>query len=91
MYGILSDTMAEKCTVYKTIDLIGKKWSLLIILSIHKAENNKTRYTDIKNDLHQVTGKVLSKRLKELEDEKIITKSIDSSKSPFFYLINNID
>jgi DNA-binding HxlR family transcriptional regulator len=82
MCGILLDTMVEKCTVYKTIDLIGKKWGLLIIISIHKAENNKKRYTDIKNDLHHVTGKVLSKRLKELEKENIIIKNVDSSKMP---------
>lgn len=83
--------MVEECTVYKTIDLIGKKWSLLIILSIYKAENNKIRYTNIKNDLNQITGKVLSKRLKELEDEKIITKSVDSSKIPIntFYSLTD--
>ena len=75
------DTMDE-CTVYKTIDLIGKKWSLLIILSIYKSKDNRRQYSSIKKDLHSITGKILSKRLKELENEKIITKEIDKNKIP---------
>ena len=74
--------MDKTCTVYKTIDLIGKKWSLLIILSIHKSKENERQYTSIKKDLKSVTGKVLSKRLKELENEQIIIKKIDNSKIP---------
>jgi DNA-binding HxlR family transcriptional regulator len=80
--GFSRDTVGETCTVYNTIDIIGRKWSLLIILSIHKSENNKRQYTSIKKDLSTVTGKILSKRLKELENENIITKTIDSSQMP---------
>jgi DNA-binding HxlR family transcriptional regulator len=76
------------CTIYKTLDLIGKKWALLIILTIYKLSNsssklqNGIRYSEIKNNLKYITSKILSTRLKELEKEKIITKSIDHSSIP---------
>ncbi|MGM5483386.1 MAG: winged helix-turn-helix transcriptional regulator [Nanobdellota archaeon] len=74
--------MNEKCTIYRTLDIIGKKWSLLIILSIYKNKNNKKQFNSIKKDLHSITSKILSKRLKELEYEEILKKEIDSSKIP---------
>ena len=75
-------SMDEKCTVYKTIDFISKKWSLLILLEIYKSPEGKKRYSDIKNSLLDITPKVLSARLKELEKEGLITKHIDASSFP---------
>lgn len=75
-------TMDENCTVYKTIDIISKKWSLLILLEIYKGEKSKKRYTEIKNKLQEITPKVLSGRLKELEAEGLISKQIDASSFP---------
>ena len=74
--------MNNDCTIYKTLDIVGKKWSLLIILSIYKGKSKEKRYSKIKKDLHTITPKILSTRLKELEKEKIIRKKIDSSSIP---------
>lgn len=75
-------TMDENCTVYKTIDFISKKWSLLILLEIYKSPGGKKRYSEIKNHLLDITPKVLSTRLKELEHEGLIVKHIDASSFP---------
>ena len=75
-------SMDEKCTVYKTIDFISKKWSLLILLEIYKSPAGKKRYSEIKNSLLDITPKVLSARLKELEKEGLITKHVDASSFP---------
>ncbi|MBN1792919.1 helix-turn-helix transcriptional regulator [Candidatus Woesearchaeota archaeon] len=69
--------MDEDCTVYRTLDVIAKKWSLLVILSLHKG-GGSNRYSQIKRDLKGITGKMLSARLKELEAEGVIRKSKDS-------------
>ena len=74
--------MHEKCTVYKTIDIISKKWSLLILLEIYKSEKSKKRYSDIKRNIVNITPKVLSSRLKDLEAEGLISKHIDASSFP---------
>lgn len=68
-------TMGE-CTVYKTADIIGKKWSLLIILSIYKQK--KPRFNEIKRELKEITSKMLSERLKDLESENIIKRTVES-------------
>ena len=75
-------SMDENCTVYKTIDFISKKWSLLILLEIYKSPGGKKRYSEIKNSLLDITPKVLSTRLKELEKESLIIKHIDVSSFP---------
>jgi len=75
-------SMDEKCTVYKTIDFISKKWSLLILLEIYKSPEGKKRYSEIKNNLLDITPKVLSARLKELEKEGLIAKHVDVSSFP---------
>jgi len=73
--------MNEDCTVFRTAGLIGKKWSLSVILSIFKGESHEKRYSDVKRDLDLITPKVLSLRLKELEKEGILFKRIDSSEA----------
>jgi DNA-binding HxlR family transcriptional regulator len=74
--------MDESCTVYNTLDLIGKKWVLLIVLSINRGGKYKKRYSEIKKDLHSITGKILSLRLRELEKNEIIKKEIDKTVIP---------
>ncbi len=75
-------TMDENCTVYKTLDYISKKWSLLILLEIYKGVNSRKRYSEIKNKIPEITPKILSSRLKELEKEGFITKHIDAANFP---------
>ena len=74
--------MNEHCTVYQTVDLISKKWTLLIILELFRGEGVKKRYSEIKRSIPKITPKILSERLKELEEEKVITKEIDYSEIP---------
>lgn len=76
------DTMDEECTVYKTMEYLSKKWSLIILLEIYKGKNNQKRYSEIKNNISNISPKILSNRLKELEREGIINKKIDTSSFP---------
>lgn len=74
--------MDEQCTVYRTVDLISKKWTLLIILELFRGDKEKKRYSEIKRSIPKITPRVLSERLKELEDENVIIKEIDYSEIP---------
>ena len=69
-----------ECTIYKTANFIGKRWTLLILLELFKNPGVK-RYSEIKSKL-AITPKILSLRLKELEKEGMINKKIDTSKFP---------
>lgn len=73
--------MDKNCTIYRTADFIGKRWTLLILLELFKGKNKK-RYSELKKKLPDITSKILSKRLKELEKEELVKKRIDSTKVP---------
>ena len=75
-------TMDENCTVYRTMEYISKRWSMLILLELFKGQDGNKRYSELKADLPGITPKVLSGRLKELEAEGLIRKKVDMSSFP---------
>ncbi len=74
--------MDENCTVNLTVKYLTKKWTLLIILEIYKGDNCTRRFSELKDRLGDITPKILSERLAELESEGIIQKTVDASKVP---------
>jgi len=73
--------MNKECAIYKTSNLIGKKWTILLILELYKGDKIK-RYSELKRAMKGITPKILSERLKELEKAKMISKKIDASSFP---------
>ncbi len=73
--------MDDDCTIYKTMDFIGKRWTLLILLALYKGNGTK-RYTELKKEVAGITPKILSLRLKELEKQGLAKKRIDASSIP---------
>jgi len=74
--------MDKNCTVYKTANFIGKRWTLLILLELYKGKQGIKRYSDLKRKLPDITPKILSSRLKELQNVGLINKKLDSSVMP---------
>ena len=70
------------CTIFKTLDIVGKKWSLLILLELYRGEAKDKRFNELKRGLKGITPKILSLRLSELEDQGLIEKNIDNTKVP---------
>lgn len=73
--------MDHNCTVYLTMEYLSKKWTILILHELYKGEEWK-RFSEIKKSMKDVTPKILSERLKELENEGLIEKRVDTSVSP---------
>ncbi|ACT93550.1 winged helix-turn-helix transcriptional regulator [Dyadobacter fermentans] len=57
-----------------TIYVIGGKWKLPIIHSICKGNR---RFSDIQHSIPGITKRMLSRSLKELEDNKLIVRKVD--------------
>ena len=74
-------SMEKNCAVLKVANIIGKRWTLLILLELYKGEGKK-RYTQIKKKMKGITPKILSMRLKELEKHSLIDKQVDASSFP---------
>jgi DNA-binding HxlR family transcriptional regulator len=74
--------MDESCTVNQTVRYLTKKWTLLIILELYKGDHHTRRFSELKDALGEITQKILSERLKELEEEGIVLKAVDATSFP---------
>lgn len=75
-------TVQEICTVNMTVKYLTKKWTLLIILELYKGDDYTRRFSELKTALAEITPKILSERLKELEEEGIVTRKVDATAFP---------
>lgn len=65
--------MSNTCPyVEQTFQIIGKKWSAVIIHFLFTCENHQTNFTDIKQNITHITPRALSLRLQELVELEII-------------------
>jgi DNA-binding HxlR family transcriptional regulator len=58
----------------KSFSILGKKWNGLIIDVL--LENGPQRFGELKQKIPMLSDRVLVERLKELENEAIITKAV---------------
>ncbi|MDO6435789.1 helix-turn-helix domain-containing protein [Cyclobacterium sp. 1_MG-2023] len=67
------ECMSALLPVRDTLDIIGGKWKILILISIW--EGNK-HFREIERSIPKLSTKVLSKELKDLEANHLITRSV---------------
>jgi len=67
------------CPIRYALDIIGGRWNILILWNIIRFEN--IRYGELKKRIPEVSHKVLSQQLKELENNGIINR-IEYSQIP---------
>lgn len=67
------DCMSVLVPVRDTLDVVGGKWKLLILISIW--EGNKY-FREIERSIPKLSTKVLAKELKELEVNKLIKRTV---------------
>ena len=70
----------ENCPVARTLDLIGERWTILILrdLLLH----GPRRYQDFQDSLAGVAPNTLSARLKDMEANGLITRQLYSEHPP---------
>jgi DNA-binding HxlR family transcriptional regulator len=74
--------MDDACTINLTVKYLTKKWTLLIILELYKGPKHTRRFSELKDSLGDITQKILSERLRELESEGILVRKVDASTFP---------
>ncbi len=73
--------MDHSCTVYQTMEYLSKRWAILILHELNKG-NEWKRFSEIQRSMKEVTPKILTERLRELESEGLIEKRVDTSVVP---------
>src|SRR4030065_542843 len=67
------------CPVRKTAEVIGHKWSTLIVRDLL---TGKKRYSELARSLTGISPKVLSERLQELERNRLVTRTLSPTVPP---------
>jgi DNA-binding HxlR family transcriptional regulator len=60
------------CPVTTVIELLSRKWALSVLRCLHL--NGKHRFGEIQSEISVITPRVLSKRLRELIETKLVNK-----------------
>jgi DNA-binding HxlR family transcriptional regulator len=61
----------QYCGIARALDLIGERWALLVIRELVLGPK---RFTDLRRGLPGIATNVLSQRLRELEQDSIVTR-----------------
>ena len=65
------DTITLGCPVARTAEIIGSKWTPLIVRDLARGT---CRFSELQRSLHGISPKTLSERLKRLEESAIIDR-----------------
>ncbi|WP_040950793.1 winged helix-turn-helix transcriptional regulator [Gorillibacterium massiliense] len=64
----------EPCPIAKTLDMIGTKWTFLIIRDL--LIGGTQRFSDLQKSVEGISPKTLSLRLRELEEHGIVSRTV---------------
>ncbi len=71
-YNVRMRTYGQYCAVAKALDLIGDRWTLLVVREL--LVRGPCRYTDLRNGLPGIATNLLAERLRDLEDADIVSR-----------------
>lgn len=69
--AVSGDTGNEDCPIAKTADIIGNKWTPLIVRDLAKGQK---RFSELERSLSGISPKTLSERLKRLEEVAVVDR-----------------
>ena len=67
------------CAMDVTMRFIGGKWKTVVLWYLR---NDKKRFSELKNLMPQITEKMLSIQLKQLEEDGLIKRKVYTTKPP---------
>jgi DNA-binding HxlR family transcriptional regulator len=71
----------EFCPITAASDLLGKKWTLLVLHYLHAAEPGRLRFCALQDQLGGLNPATLTQRLKELEAAGLVER-VESAGRP---------
>lgn len=75
------DKLPKYCQFEKNINIIKNKWTIYIIRDLILGKKHFSEFIEDKPDL---SNKMLTQRLKELEENKIIEKYVEDNETTYF-------
>ena len=69
----------ESCSVTHTLAVVGSKWMPLVIVNLYAGSK---RYSELQHILPRISPKTLADRLRTLEHEGVVTRTVHPDKPP---------
>jgi DNA-binding HxlR family transcriptional regulator len=76
----MSSSYDLKCPVARTLDIIGERWTILILRDLFL--DGARKFQDFERSLPGMSATTLSARLKRLEEHKIVTRRFYADHPP---------
>lgn len=76
----MSEETALFCPLQGVIDIISKKWALLIVNEI--GNHRRIRFSELKNELRGITSKSLTNTLNDLQDNGLVVREAFNETPP---------
>ncbi|MBI4142079.1 helix-turn-helix transcriptional regulator [Candidatus Woesearchaeota archaeon] len=70
----------QKCPVFKLADIVGKKWTIVILQEV--ALNGERGFNYVFERIGKISPKILSQRLKDFEKQGLVIKEILADEMP---------
>lgn len=70
------DTRYIACPIRQVISKFGDKWSMLVLYTIGKSENNVLRFSELHDHMLDCSQKMLSQTLKNLESNNLVSRKV---------------
>ena len=64
---------AQACPIARTLDIIGDRWTLLIIRDLFLG---RTRFNEFRQSTPRISPRLLSERLKRLEEQGLVEREL---------------
>lgn len=64
----------KSCPIEHTVNLIGHKWKVLILRNLFN--NGTQRFSDLNKGIHNISQKMLTQQLRQLETDGIINRKV---------------
>lgn len=78
--GDEAELEAHYCPIKATMELLGRKWTLQVITELMRG---KRRFNELSQALGGVNSRTLRERLKDLESEEIVRRTVISYMPPW--------
>ena len=70
---------AQNCPIARTLDVVGDRWTLLIIRDLFLG---RSRFNEFRQSTPRISPKLLSERLKRLEEQGIVERALLDGRPP---------
>lgn len=74
--AVIQDTMFPTCPVRNILARICNKWALLVIYNLYLSDKEKMRFTELKQQMPDISQRMLTTTLRTLEEDRYITRTV---------------